>query len=349
MTRSPVQGPLTILVASPLEEEHVARIRAFDPTGLRVVHEPDLLGIPRYVADHNGHPRTLTDAQKQHWAGLLGEADILFDFDRANAADLPRLAPRLRWVQATSSGIGEFLRRTGLDRSSILFTTAAGVHSRPLTEFVMLGLLHFFRGIPHLTAMKARRHWERYTVEGLEGKRVLIVGLGQVGRETARQCAAFGMDVWGTRRSPGGDLPEGVTRWVSQSHLREALPEVDALVLSCPLTEETRGLIGAAEIAALKPGSVIVNIARGLVIDEPAMIAALASGHIRGAALDVFATEPLPRDNPLWDMPNVIVSPHSASTVNAENRRIVDLFLDNLQRFREGQPMRNQFEAARGY
>ncbi|WP_293862786.1 D-2-hydroxyacid dehydrogenase [uncultured Alsobacter sp.] len=348
MTRTPVQGPLTILVASPLEHEHVARIQASDPA-VRVIHEPDLLGVPRYVADHNGHPRTLTAAQKEHWAGLLAQADILFDFDRANAADLPRLAPRLRWVQATSSGIGEFVRRTGLDRSSILFTTAAGVHARPLTEFVMLGLLHFFRGIPHLTAMKAKKHWERYTVEGLEGKRVLIVGLGQVGREAARQCAAFGMDVWGTRRSPGGEMPEGVTRWVAQSEIRAALPHVDALVLSCPLTEETKGLIGAADIAALKPGAVIVNIARGQVIDEPAMTAALASGHIRGAALDVFATEPLPKDNPLWDMPNVIVSPHSASTVDAENHRIVDLFLDNLQRFRDGRPMRNQFDAARGY
>ena len=342
-------GPLTILIASPLEDEHVARIRAFAPGQFNVIHEPELVGIPRYVADHVGTPRPLTAEQRERWAGHLRSADILFDFDRSGAAELPVSAPRLRWVQATSSGIGEFLKRTGLDKSEIMFTTAAGVHSRPLTEFTLLGLLYFFRDVPQLEAMKARKHWERYTVEGLEGKRVLVVGLGAVGREVARQCASFGMDVWGTRRRPGGELPEGVTRWVDQSEIRKALPDVDALVLACPLTPETKLLIGAPEIAALKKGAVLVNIARGGVIDEPALIAALTSGRMKGAALDVFATEPLPQDNPLWNLPNVIFSPHSASTVHAENRRIVDLFLDNLQRYRDGRPLHNLFERDRGY
>ena len=114
---------------------------------------------------------------------------------------MPKNAPRLKWVQATSAGIGEFLKRTGLDKSGIVFTTAAGVHARPLTEFAMLGLLYFFRDVPYLQAVKARKHWERYTVRGLEGARVLVVGLGSVGREIARECASFGMEVWGTRRS----------------------------------------------------------------------------------------------------------------------------------------------------
>ncbi|WP_460451101.1 D-2-hydroxyacid dehydrogenase [Alsobacter sp. SYSU BS001988] len=342
-------SPVTVLIASYLEDEHVARIRAFAPDRVRVLHEPDLLAPPRYVADHVGHPRELAPEQKERWAQLLREADVMFDFDRAGAADLPATAPRLRWVQATSSGIGEFLQRTGLDRSSIAFTTAAGVHARPLAEFTLLGLLYFFRDLPHLQACKAARRWERYTVEGLDGKRVLVVGLGAVGREAARQCASFGMEVWASRRSEGGDLPEGVSRWVRQDDLRAALPQVDALVLACPLTPQTRLLIGAAEIEALKPGAVLVNIARGGVVDEPALIRALASGHVRGAALDVFATEPLPDDSPMWDLPNVIVSPHSASTVAAENRRIVDIFLENLQRFLDGRPMVNAFDRSRGY
>jgi phosphoglycerate dehydrogenase-like enzyme len=340
---------ITVLIASYLEDEHVERIRAFDPGRVRVLHEPDLLASPRYVADHVGHPRTLTSEQKERWAALLRQADVMFDFDRNGAAELPSTAPRLRWVQATSSGIGEFLQRRGLDRSGITFTTAAGVHARPLTEFALLGLLYFFRDLPHLEACKSARHWERYTVEGLDAKRVLIVGLGAVGREVARQCASFGMEVWASRRAIGGDLPEGVTRFVQQNALRSAMAEVDALVLSCPLTPETRLLIGAAEIEALKPGAVLVNIARGGVVDEPALIKALSSRHIRGAALDVFATEPLPPNSPIWDLPNVIISPHSASTVSAENNRIVEIFLDNLHRFMAGEPLVNAFDKSRGY
>jgi glyoxylate/hydroxypyruvate reductase len=338
-----------LLVASPLEDDQVARIRAFAPGRIEVLHEPDLLATPRYVADHTGRPRDLTDEQNELWAAHLKRASILFDFDRSDPANLPARAPGLRWVQATSSGIGEFLRRHGLDRSGIVFTTAAGVHARPLAEFALLGLLHFFRDVPGLDAMKQARRWERYTVEGLDGKRVLVVGLGAVGRETARQCASFGMEVWGTRRSLAGERPGGVTRLVEPARLREKLPEVDALVLACPLTEETRGLIGRAEIEALKPGAVLVNVARGGVINEEAMIRALADGRIRGAALDVFAVEPLPQDSPLWTLPNVLVSPHSASTVAAENGRIVDIFLDNLDRFLGGRPLRNLYGRDRGY
>lgn len=338
-----------ILIASPLEAEQVQRIRDFAPDRAEVMHTPDLLATPRYLADHHGNPRDLGEADLRRWRALLARADISFDFDFRDAANMPRNAPHLKWVQATSAGIGEFLKRTGLDKSNIVFTTAAGVHARPLTEFAMLGLLYFFRDVPGLHAMKATKHWERYTVRGLEGARVLIVGLGSVGREIARECASFGMEVWGTRRSAASAAPEGVSRVVDQKALCRALSEVDAVVLSCPLTEETRQMIGTPEIAAMKRGMVLVNVARGAVVNEPGMVEALRSGHIKGAALDVFAVEPLPPESPLWDLPNVIVSPHSASTVAAENSRIVDIFLDNLGRFLDGRPLRNLFEAGRGY
>ena len=202
-------GKLVVMIASPLEQEHVERIQQFDPHRIEVLHDPGLSPTPRYVADHNGVPRELTPAQCNRWAKNLERADILFDVDRTDPANLRTNAPRLRWVQATSSGIGEFLKRTGLNSSNIVFTTAAGVHSRPLAEFALLGLLYFFRDMPQLEAMKKARHWERYTVEGLDGKRALVIGMGAVGRQVARQCASFGMDVWGTRRSPDGNLPEG--------------------------------------------------------------------------------------------------------------------------------------------
>jgi phosphoglycerate dehydrogenase-like enzyme len=262
---------------------------------------------------------------------------------------MPVNAPKLRWVQATSSGIGEYLRRTGLDKSDIAFTTASGVHARPLAEFAMLGLLYFFRDVPFLNAEKEKHRFERYTARGLEGARVLIVGLGSLGAAVAADCARFGLEVWGTRRRSGVAAPEGVSRLIDQREIRSILPEVDALILACPLTAETRRLIDTAEIAALKPGAVIVNISRGQIVNEAAMIDALSSGHIHGAALDVFEVEPLPKESPLWDLPNVLISPHSASTVDAENSRIVDIFLENLGCFAKGDPLRNLYERTRGY
>ena len=341
--------PSTILIATPLEAEQVARIATLDPARYRVVHHPELLPMPRYRADHSGAPRTYTADERARWDALLAEADILFDFDLHDPASLPRRAPLLRWVQATSAGVGEFLDRTGLRHSGITVTTAAGTHARSLAEFALLGLLHFFRGVPHLEAEKRARHWERYTVRGLEGARVLVVGLGAVGRETALRCSQFGMDVWGTRRQADSAPPPGVTRLLARDELRDALPSVDAIVLACPLTPETRLMFDEPELARLKPGTVLVNIARGGVINEAAMVAALRDGPLEGAALDVFAAEPLPGSSPIWDLPNVIVSPHSASTVEAENGRIVDIFLDNLGRRTRGEPLRNLYDPERGY
>lgn len=349
MTLRAIPERPTILVASPLEAEHVARIRDTCGTRIELLHEPDLLPKPRYIADHKGAPRTVTPEMRTRWSALLAKADILFDFDLLDPANLPKNAPCLRWVQATSAGIGEFLRSTGLDQSEIIFTTAAGVHAKPLAEFAMLGLLHYFRDVPYLNQMKSARHWERYTVRGLEGARVLVVGLGAVGREIAAYAANFGMDVWGMRRTADGAVPSCVSRIVARSELRAALPEVDALILACPLTEETRLLIDRPEVEALKPGAVVVNVARGAVIHEGAMADALQSGHISGAALDTFTVEPLPKESRLWSLPNVIISPHSASTVAAENGRIVDIFLDNLDRYLSGRELRNRFERTRGY
>jgi phosphoglycerate dehydrogenase-like enzyme len=257
--------------------------------------------------------------------------------------------PRLRWVQATSAGIGGFLDRTGLAGTGLVFTTAAGVHGAPLAEFALLGLLYFAKGMPALAEAKAARHWQRYAGSQVAGSRALLVGLGGAGRAVARLLAAAGVEVYGAGR-PGHryDVP-GVASYVASDQLHQVLPEVDALVLACPLTEQTRGLIGAAELALMRQGSVLVNISRGAVVDEEALVSALRAGHLRGACLDVFATEPLPAGSPLWDMPNVIVSPHSAATVAAENALLTDLFIDNLQRWLAGKPLRNTYDRVAGY
>jgi phosphoglycerate dehydrogenase-like enzyme len=140
-----------------------------------------------------------------------------------------------------------------------------------------------------------------------------------------------------------------VAGYVASDQIHRVLPEMDALVLACPLTAQTRGLIGARELALMPPGSVLVNIARGPVVDEEALVSALRAGHLGGACLDVFATEPLPASSPLWDMPNVIISPHSAATVAAENGLITDLFIDNVRRWTSGRPLRNLYDRTAGY
>jgi glyoxylate/hydroxypyruvate reductase A len=348
MTSETPGRSLTVLIGSPLEPEHVERIAAVAPDRVRVVYAPELLPISRYEADHHGIRRDLGEAELARWRRYLAEADVMFDFDWFEPENVAVNAPRLRWVQTTSAGIGEYLIRTGLADTGITFTTAAGTHAVPLAEHVALGLLYLTKRVYDLRAWQADHRWERFTTHQLAGTRMLLVGLGNVGRQVARTCAGLGVEVWGI--DPGVTVaPEGVTRLVDPDTMRGTLGDVDALVLACPYTPATHHLIGAPEFAAMRPGTFLVNISRGPVIDEPTMVAALRDGRLGGAVLDVFETEPLPDDSLLWDMPNVLVSPHSASTVSAENAVITGIFVDNLRRYLAGEPLRNVFDRARGF
>jgi phosphoglycerate dehydrogenase-like enzyme len=349
MTSTPAGQKLNIVIATPLEAAQAERIAKAAPDRVNVIYEPKLLPTIRYAADHGGIKPQLSAADRARWQSLVAQADIMFDFDWMAPEKLPVAAPRLRWVQATSAGIGEFLRNYQLLQSPIVFTTAAGVHARPLAEFALLGLLYFWRDVPRLRREQAAHRWERYANRDLAGRRALIVGLGGVGGELARSFAALGLEVWGTKRSPQATAPEGVKKLVDRSDLLSALPQVDALILACPLTPATRHMIGAQELAALPASAILVNVGRGGLIDEPALIEALKHNKLAGAALDVFETEPLPADNPLWDLPNVLVSPHSASTVETENTRIVDIFIENLGRFLAGKKLVNEFSREHGY
>jgi len=196
---------------------------------------------------------------------------------------------------------------------------------------------------------QAARRWQRTCARELRGSTVGIVGLGGVGREVARTCRALGLRVIATKRTVAGTRDDAVDALLPISQLTTLLEEADAFVLACPLTPETERLIGRAELAMMKPGAIAINIARGAVVDEPALIEALRSGHLGGAALDVAAKEPLPQDSPLWGLPNVLISPHSASTVTIENARLTELFCDNLRRYVRGEPLRNTFDRARLY
>jgi glyoxylate/hydroxypyruvate reductase A len=337
-----------VLIASYLEPELVQRIAAVDPR-IDVMYEPEILPVPRYACDHTGTPRELTAAQQDRWAAALVAADVSFDFDWPAPADLPARAPRLRWVQATSAGIGAFVARTGLDRTDLTVTTAAGIHAVPLAEFAVLGALHFVKAVPRLRARQAAHHWQRHTTAQLAGRTVAVVGLGGVGRQVVAAFAALGTRVLAVGRPGRAYDVAGAASTHSTDELDDLLPRTDVLVLCAPLTERTDGLLCAARIARLKLGAVVVNIARGRLVDEPALVEALRSGALAGAALDVFSTEPLPADSPLWDLDNVLVSPHSASTVDTENAALADLFSDNLRRYLDGRELRNLYRRELGY
>jgi phosphoglycerate dehydrogenase-like enzyme len=342
-------GRVRVLIGTPLEPEFVEQVRAVDPR-LDVTFRPDLLGTPRYRADH--HPPARRDAtQEAEFRALLAETEVLYDFDLATAPRLTALAPKLRWIQTSSAGVGQAVVRYGLDRADVLVTTASGIHAGPLAEFVMMAALMFTKRAFYLLEAKERREFARFCSGELRGRTMAIVGPGRVGREVARVARAFGMTV--TALGRGAHTPEelGVDRVYARAELHELLAGADYLVLSVPHTPETEGLIGAGELAAMRPTAILINVARGQVVDEDALVAALRAGRLAGAALDVFRQEPLPPDSPLWTLPNVLIDPHSASTADSENAKITALFCENLRHYLAGHPerMRNILDKTRLY
>lgn len=335
---------LTAAIAVPLEPELVERIAQSDET-LEVLYQPSLLPPPRFPADHRGaEDFRRSPAGERRWQAMLARAEVLFGIPGDTPAGLAgavRSNPGLRWVQAMAAGAGEQVREAGLtseELERVTVTSAAGIHAVPLAEFCLFGLLAFARGLPRLQADQRARRWSHYATPELTGRGLVIAGLGQIGIEVARLARAFGMEVIGVTRSGRSDSRD-VTAVHRTSELPALLESADALVIAMPLTDETQGLIDGATLAHLKPGATVVNVGRGGVIDEKALVQALRDGRIAGAALDVFTQEPLPADSPLWRLPNVIISPHTAALSAHENERIVERFLTNLERYRTGEPL----------
>jgi len=330
-----------VMITFYLEQELVNKIQNLDPR-IEVLYEPNLMGRPRYQSHHVGFQGT--PEQEKIWLKLMSQAEVIFGYiGRAHLRDLPNLAPRLKWNQSPSTGIGQMVNRGGLTESDIIFTTAGGVHVTPLSEFVMMSMLMFVKDAFRMAEGKKRHNWERYCGTELRGKTLAIISLGRTGQEIARLGKSFGMRVIGTKRHTEGVDPEslGVDQLYPWTNLHPILNQADFVVLCIPHTSETEGMIGENEFAAMKPGSVLINIARGTIYDEPAFIRALESNHLAGAAIDVAAKEPLPPESPLWDMSNVIISPHSASTADSENWKLTDLLCDNLLRYLDGKDLRN--------
>jgi glyoxylate/hydroxypyruvate reductase len=341
-----------VMIATPLEKELAERVAAADPR-VELLFDPALLPPARYPGDHAGDPQFRRDPDGEaRWRTMLDRAEVLFGIPGDSAEALAELLggdhPVLRWVHATSAGAGEQVRRAGVDREAlerVAVTTSSGVHAVPLAEFAVLGLLAVAKDLPGLAAAQRARSWPtvRRPLRELRGQTLVLVGLGDIGREVARLGKALGMRTVGVRRHAGEPPPS-----VDEVHAADRLPELagraDAMVVSLPLTDRTAGMLDRATIERLPPSCIFVNVGRGGAVDEAALVDALRERRIAGAVLDVFATEPLPPDSPLWTLPNVLVSPHAAALSEHENERIVELFVANLRRFLAGEPLENRVE-----
>ncbi len=245
---------------------------------------------------------------------------------------------RLRWLHTFSAGVDHPWFRSLRERG-VRLTTSSGASAVPIAHTVMLYLLALSRDLPRWLDAQRRRAWEPHEVDDLSGLVLGVVGLGPIGLEVARLGAAFGMRAIGLRRTPRGDEP--CETW-PLARLHELLGSADAVVLALPLTPDTRRIVDARAIAAMKRGAWLVNVGRGGLLDEAALTAALASGALGGAALDVFEREPLPPESPLWAQPRAIVTPHASGHSPGNAIRAEEIFLDNLARWTRGDALRNE-------
>ncbi len=329
---------LSVAIAVPLEKGLVAAIRAAHPA-TEVLYQPELLPPERYPADHTGDPRfQRTQEQEARYWQMLLSADILYGFPNNNAEGLAKVAanPQLRWIHATAAGAGGTVRQAQLSPAQLkrlIITSSAGVHVVPLAEFALMGVLNGFKHVAELAVNQAARHWPEYlTVPHLvRGSHLVIAGLGEIGLETARLARALGMTVSGTKRTV--TAIDGILEVSDSAGLTRLVANADAFITILPGTADTENLISAPVFAAMKPGTVFVNVGRGTVVDEEALLAALNNGQVSYACLDVFAVEPLPVTSPLWEHPRVLVSPHSAALSLTENQLITERFIENLRRY----------------
>jgi phosphoglycerate dehydrogenase-like enzyme len=337
------EGPIAVCLGYPavLGDRFVERLRAIDP---RV--EPLRLPVDE-GADWFNPPAEMPHDEPPPWAAGAAEArrDALSRAEVLIALHTPKglldLAPRLRWIQGIGAGVEQFAF-AGVTRDRVTVTNASGVSAPSMAEFVIGRLLGVWKRFREADDCQRERRFVRTYGRTLAGSVLGIVGLGSIGCEVADRARALGMRVLGLKRSARpGARSEHADALFAPDQLREMAALCDALVVAAPATPDTRHLIDAQVLAAMKPGSVLVNVARGSLVDEEAVVAALERGQISAAVLDVFEVEPLPRESPLWGRPDVYISAHSSVSVDRYIDDVFDLFADNVARYVAGEPLRN--------
>ncbi|MAT06753.1 MAG: hydroxyacid dehydrogenase [Acidimicrobiaceae bacterium] len=248
--------------------------------------------------------------------------------------------PNLQWFQGSFAGTDHPVFQSLIERG-VQFNTGSGATAPAIAETVIMYLLALSRDLPAMLRDQAQRHWNQRRVVELAGRRLGIVGFGAIGHEVATRAEGLGMHVVGLRRTP--DPTDRFETW-SNDRFVELLEWADAVVVAAPLTDATRGMFDADAFARMKPGSWFVNVGRGPIVDEAALIDALVTGHLGGAGLDVFETEPLPVESPLWELPNVIVTAHCSGDSDPADERAVDIIMENVRRRAAGEPLLNQVD-----
>lgn len=309
------------------------------------------------VEEHGRSLREATEPSGEVWTiervrdrasflAALPRAGVLFGGNLT--AEEVAMATSLRWLHADYAGVDR-LPLAELAAAGIVVTNARGLHADTIADHVMMLVLAHNRHLVRYVALQAAGTWDPSPrARQLAGQTLVVVGLGHLGQAIARRGLGSGMKVLGINRSgraiPGLDVEVG-----APGRLRDFLARADVVALSTPLTSETRRLLGRDEFAAMKPGAYFVNVARGACVDQAALAGALRTGHLGGAGLDVFETEPLPPGDPLWSMPNVILTPHVAGQQTAYTEKAFAQFLENVPRFLAGQPLLHQVDPSRGY
>jgi len=314
---------------------------------LLVLGDPDaphLSELSRLPADVRVTVGLDVDALRPAVSDVTGV--LLMRGNHAQLKPLWRELSALKWVHSLSAGVEQVLFDE-LIHSNVILTNARGVYAPSLGEWVLGAMLFFSKGHRRLVKAQEARRWERFTVDELAGKTVVILGYGEIGQEVARRARAMEMQVVGVRRRPA---PDGVAQdVVGELQMLDVLPRADVVVCALPSTLGTRKLIGGAQFKAMEKHPLFINVGRGDTVDERALMEALTSGQLRGAALDVFETEPLPPDHALWAMENVLVSPHCADQTDRWLHLSTRFFVDNALRFARGETLKNVVDKSAGY
>ncbi len=297
----------------------------------------EMLLLPPGAEDRLGDPML----RAIEMACFIGVWEADFDFTRRFLGSTLR-APNLKWLHLPNVGVDHPVF-TQLLQQGVRLTNSSGASAEPIAQTAIAGVLALARGFPAWWAAQQRHEWAPHAQppQDLRGQTMVVVGLGAIGNEIARLAQVLGLNVVGVRRSPR-QAEDRVDELVPPTALPSVVTRADWLVLACPLTEETRGMIDARILASLAAGARVINVARGQVIDEAALISLLRNKHLGGAYLDVFEEEPLPASSPLWDLPNVIVSPHNSASSTGHSHRVAEIFFDNLERWFQGAALRNE-------